>query len=249
MKPALSSFDPITLSSLIKESICKDSSMKYREFYRSGPHGGVSTGYVAGCCLRCIFCWTDESRDEPEKFGKFYSPEEAFEELMRNANIKGIKRLRLSGGEPTICREHLFSLIGLIQDTESILTLETNGILLGNDEGYVEKLSQYNQFHVRVSLKAGTPEGFQRITGAQADFYELPYKSLKYLLKYKMSFHAAAMTDPRIMPPDEKNALLIKLKGIGYDNFLEEETCGPYPHAILRLKEAGLSVFADEWTA
>ena len=248
MKPYQSLFDPVALSLLIKDIICKESSMKYGEFYRSGPHGGVSTGYVTGCCLRCIFCWTDKSRDEPERYGKFYSPEEAFEELMQNANIKGIKRLRLSGGEPTICRDHLFRLLTLIQGTDSIMTIETNGILLGNDEGYVEKLSQYNQFHVRVSLKAGTPEGFQRITGAQADFYELPYRGLKYLMKYKMSFHAAAMTDQKIMATDERNALLKKLKEIGYDNFLEEETCSPYPNTIQRLKEAGLSVFSEEGT-
>jgi len=249
MNIALSPFDPLVLSSSIEGVMCKNSTMKYTGFSRSGPHGGVSTGYASGCNIKCVFCWADESRDEPEKFGRFYSAEEAFEELIKNANPKGVKRLRLSGGEPTVCRNHLFRLIELLQETDSILTLETNGILFGADEGYLSGLAKYKQFHVRLSLKAGTPEGFQKITGAQADFYELPYNAVKYLIKHKISFHTAAMTDPRIMSSDERSAIVMKLKGVGYDNFLEEETCAPYPHAIRRLKEAGLSIFAEEWTA
>ena len=245
MKQALNPFDPINLASSISNTVCKDSLMKYKEFYRSGPHGGVSTGYVSGCCLRCIFCWVDDSRDEPEKFGTLYSPEEAFKELIRNANIKGVKRLRLSGGEPTVCRSHIFSLLELIQDEDCILILETNGILFGNDEGYVEKLTKYKQFHVRVSLKAGTPEEFQRITGAKADFYKLPFNAIEHLIKYKISFHVAAMTDPKIISADERSAVLNTLKKIGYDNFLEEETCSPYPHTVRRLKEAGLPIYTE----
>lgn len=241
-------FNPVELASSIEKSVCKNSSARYAAFYTTGPRRGVSTGFIAGCCLRCIFCWADESRDNPDNFGKFYSPEEAHDELLRNANIKGVKRLKLSGGEPTICRSHLFALLDLIKEIDVILTLETNGILLGADEGYVEKLSKYKQFHIRVSLKAGTPEAFRRVTGAQADFFELPLNAVQYLMKYKMSFHAAAMTDPKIMSADERSALLIKLKGIGYKDFLEEETCLPHHHALRRLKEAGLSLFSETLT-
>jgi uncharacterized Fe-S cluster-containing radical SAM superfamily protein len=248
MNQVLSPFDPIVFSSLLKSITCNNSMMKYTVFYRSGPYGGVSTGYASGCNLRCVFCWADDSRDEPERFGRFYSAEEAFEELMKNANPKGVKRLRLSGGEPTICRNHIFRLIELIQETDSILTLETNGMLFGTDDEYLSRLSKYRQLHVRISLKAGTPEGFQKLTGAQPDLYELPYNAIRHLIKNKISFHAAAMTDPRIMSADERSAIIKKLNGVGYDNFLEEEECAPYPHTIRRLKKAGLSIFAEEWT-
>ena len=242
-------FDPVTLASSLRNAVCKDSLMKYTAFYRSGIRGGVSTGYSAGCCLRCIFCCVDQSRDDPEKFGRFYSPEEVFEELIKNANIKGVKRLRISGGEPTICREHLLRVIDLIQNKDAIMTLETNGILFGADEGYVENLSIYKQLHIRLSLKAGTPESFERITGSKAEFFELPFHAITYLIKHKLSFHVASMTDPRIMPADEKASLLKRLQNAGYKDFLEEETCEAYPDTTRRLKEDGLNIFAEEWIA
>ena len=168
---------------------------------------------------------------------------------MKNANIKGVKRLRLSGGEPTICREHLFSVIDLIQDKDAIMTLETNGLLLGADEGYVQHLSRYNQFHIRVSVKAGSPESFERITGANAEFFELPFLAITYMIKHKLSFHVASMTDPRIMSAAEKESLFKRLHDAGYKDFLEEETCEAYPETTQRLKEAGLNIFSEEWIA
>jgi uncharacterized Fe-S cluster-containing radical SAM superfamily protein len=239
-------FDPITLSSTLREIICKNSSMKYTEFVRCGPYGGMSTAFSTGCCLRCIFCWVDQSRDEPEKFGRFYSPDAAFEELLKNANIKGVKRLRLSGGEPTICPDHLFRILDLIHEMDAIITVETNGIVFGADEDYVEKLMKYKQLHVRVSLKAGTPEAFERITGASAQFFELPFNAINFLKKYRISSHVASMADPKLMTADEHVAMLEKLKEVGYTEAVEEETCDPYPQAMQRLKEAGLNIFSEE---
>ena len=249
MQSVLRPFDPVTLASSLKDAVCQESMMKYTAFYRSGIRGGVSTGYSAGCYLRCVFCCVDQSRDDPKKFGRFYSPEEVLEELMKNANIKGVKRLRLSGGEPTICRNHLFSVLDLIQDKNAIMTLETNGILLGADEGYVQHLSKYNQFHIRLSLKAGDPESFEKITGAKAEFFELPLRAITYLIKHKLSFHVASMTDPKIMSVDEKASLLKRLRGAGYKEFLEEETCEAYPETTQRLKGSGFNIFTEEWLA
>jgi hypothetical protein len=39
-----------------------------------------------------------------------------------------------------------------------------------------------------------------------------------------ISFHVACMSDPRLMPEKERNSLLKALQGIGYRNYLEEET-------------------------
>ncbi|MEW6161975.1 MAG: radical SAM protein [Nitrospirota bacterium] len=246
VKPGFKPFDPIALASWTKDIVCKDSMRRYTDFYCTGVYGGISTGYTVGCCLRCIFCWVDFSRDFPEKFGSFYSPENAFEQLLKNAKKEKVKRMRISGGEPTLCRDHLLSLLDLIEGKGYLFILETNGILFGADEGYVERLTKYTGIHVRVSLKAGTPQGFQRRTGAKGDFYELPYNAIRYLVKEKISFHVAAMSDPRLMPPEERVAMLKKLSEIGYKDSLEEETCDPYPHTIYRLKEAGLEIFNKE---
>lgn len=242
VKPDFKPFNPIELASWTEAMICKDSMRKYTDFYCVGVYGGISTGYIVGCCLRCIFCWVDLSRDFPERFGKFYSPQEAFEEILRNAKKKNVRKMRISGGEPTLCRDHLLSLLDMIDKTDFLFILETNGILFGADEGYVERLTKYRNIHVRVSLKAGTPEGFQKRTGARGDFYELPYNAIKHLMNKEISFHVAAMGDPRLMPPEEREVMIKRLNEIGYRDYLEEETCDPYHHTIYRLKEAGVEI-------
>ncbi|MFZ6017123.1 MAG: radical SAM protein [Nitrospirota bacterium] len=242
VRAGLELFDPIALASWTEDIVCKDSMRRYTDFYCTGVYGGISTGYTVGCCLRCIFCWVDFSRDFPEKFGRFYSPESAFEQLLSNAKKEKVKKLRISGGEPTLCQDHLLRLLDLIEETDYLFILETNGILFGADEGYVEKLTKYKNIHLRVSLKAGTPEGFERRTGAKGEFYELPYQTIRNLMEKKISFHVAAMSDPRLMPFEERAAMLKRLNEMGYRDFIEEETCDPYHHTIYRLKEAGLTI-------
>lgn len=246
IRPGHEPFDPLELAASTEEIVCKDSMRKYTDFYCTGVYGGISTGYTVGCCLRCIFCWVDLSRDFPEEYGRFYSPESVFEQLLRNAKKDQVKRMRISGGEPTLCRPHLVGLLDLIEGTSYMFILETNGILLGADEGYVRELTRYTNIHLRVSLKAGSPEGFQIRTGARGDFYELPYHAVRHLMKERISFNVAAMSDSRLMSSEERAAMLGKLKEIGYKGFLEEETCDPYPHTIYRLEEAGWSLFEGQ---
>ena len=246
LTPGFEPFDPLSLASWTEELVCKDSKRRYTDFYCTGVYGGISTGYTVGCCLRCVFCWVDFSRDFPEKFGTFYSPEDAFQKLLENAKKKRVKKMRISGGEPTLCRDHLLGLLDLIEGKDYQFILETNGILFGADEGYVDKLTKYRNIHVRVSLKAGTPEGFEKRTGAKGDFYELPYQAIRNLMSKKISFHVAAMSDPRLMPSEERATMVKKLREIGYKDFFEEETCDPYPHTVFRLEKAGFSIFAKD---
>lgn len=53
----------------------------------------------------------------------------------------------------------------------------------------------------------------------------------------------AAMSDPRLMPSEERDIMLKKLDEIMYKDSLEEEICDPYRETILRLKEVGVSIF------
>jgi uncharacterized Fe-S cluster-containing radical SAM superfamily protein len=97
-------FDPIELAKLTEAKVCRGSSRKYTDFYCVGVYGGISTGYTIGCCLRCIFCWVGFSRDFPDKYGQFHSPEEVAHRLIVNARRKRLSKLRISGGEPMLCR-------------------------------------------------------------------------------------------------------------------------------------------------
>jgi uncharacterized Fe-S cluster-containing radical SAM superfamily protein len=243
LTPESKPFDPLELASQTEEIVCRGKSRKYTDFYCTGVYGGISTGYTVGCCLRCVFCWVDWSRDFPYKFGKFYSSEQAFHNLFYNARKKKVSKLRISGGEPTLCFEHLLSLLELISGTPYLFILETNGIILGADKEYANKLKKFKNVHTRVSLKAGTPGGFEKRTGAKGVFYELPFKAIENLKQAGLNFHVAAMTDERLMPPEERNALLQKLKSIGYEDYLEEELCDPYPSSVVRLEKAGFKLW------
>ncbi|MFW9985930.1 MAG: hypothetical protein ACFFDJ_05170, partial [Candidatus Odinarchaeota archaeon] len=121
---------------------------------------------------------------------------------------------------------------------------ETNGILFGTDPDYAVQVGQFEKVHIRLSLKAATPEGFQQRTGAQGETVELPFQAIENLIQAKASFHVAAMTDPRLMPPTERAVLISRLEdfGVTLAGNLEEERCDPYKATIRRLKAAGIDV-------
>lgn len=238
-------FDPIGLAKKTEQIVVKDNKRKYTDFYVVRVYRGISTGYTVGCNFRCFYCWSDESREFPESYGKFYSPEEAFERLAGAARRKGVSKIRISGAEPTLGKRHLVELLGLVEDSEfPLFILETNGTILGVDEDYVEQISKFKKVYLRVSLKAGNAEGFSWRTGAMADSFEFPFRAIQNLWDHRVSFHCAAMTDPRIMPSKERQQLLEKLAGISRDlaRNLEEEVIDPYPNTLSRLKKAGVNI-------
>jgi len=233
-------FNPIELAKESEKIVCSGNKRKYTDFYCTGVYGGISTGYLVGCDLRCFFCWVNKSRDFPEKYGEFYSPAHVFSFLYSSAKKGKVKRLRISGGEPTLGKDHLLGLLELVENINYLFILETNGLLITRE--YARELSKFKNIHVRVSLKAGTPEGFQKRTGALAEFYELPLRSIKNLLDNNVSMHVASMSDPRLMPKKEREAMIIRLSNIDRRITLEEELCDPYPDTIERLKFAGIKL-------
>jgi len=237
--------DPIELAKETENIVCRGNERKYTDFYATGVYRGIATGYAVGCSLRCIFCWSDWSRDYPEKYGSFYSPEEAYRKLESAARTSGVEKLRISGSEPTIGKDHLLSLLELVEKSKfSLFILETNGMLFGFDRDYVEKISKFKKPHIRVSLKAGTSEGLRKRTGAIESAFELPYNAIKNLQDYGVSFHVAAMTDPRLVPLDERKCLIQKLRDIDVRlvRNLEEEIADPYQTTIARLEAAGIQL-------
>lgn len=249
LTPSSKPFDPIELAKITERIVCrpgpKGQERKYTAFYATGVYGGIATGYTVGCCLRCYYCWVDFSRDFPEHYGHFYSPDEAFRNLRSAAHKFRVRKLRISGAEPTIGKEHLLKLLEFVEESEfPLFILETNGIIFGYDRDYVRRISRFTKAHVRVSLKAGTPEGFTQRTGAIPERFELPYKAIEHLLDCGASFHVAAMTDPRVMLGEERKALIEKLKAIDRSVAanLEEEVVDPYETTLARMVAYGIDV-------
>jgi len=235
-------FDPVKLAKETEKIVCKGDQRKYTGFSLWRYYGGTIDGYTCGCCLRCVFCWADWSRDFPEKSGHFYSPEKAFERIMAEARKHGVNRVRITGAEPTLGKKHLLKLLELFENSDiSVFILETNGIIFGVDKHYVKQVSKFKKPHIRISLKAGFPQEFAKKTGAIAESFEIPFQAIRNLLDHNVDFHVAAMTDPRIMSFNERANLIMKLKEIDPSliKTLEEEVLEPHQTALVRLRYAG----------
>lgn len=89
------------------------------------------------CRLNCHFCFNPyKNEDRPIEF------------LKNIISTQGIKRIKLSGGEPTE-RKELIELIKYAQSLNKTIILCTNGIKC-SDEDYVRKLKNAGLNHVRI---------------------------------------------------------------------------------------------------
>jgi len=110
--------------------------------------------------------------------------------------------------------------------------LETNGILLGVDETYIEELSKFKNLHFRVCIKGINSEEFSFLTGAESG-HEYQMKSLEYLKNSKTNFNIALVSIK-----DNKQEFYHKLKAMGLEKImLEEEEIKLYPQVKNRLQK------------
>lgn len=121
--------------------------------------------------------------------------------------------------------------------------LETNGILIGHEKNYAKDLAEFENLHVRVSLKGTTAEEFSKLTGAVPEAFDSQLKALENLEKNNVSFH------PALAPLAQENlkSLEEKLEKInpGLAQKLEIEELILYPPVKARLEKAGLLKKSD----
>ncbi|MEM0355445.1 MAG: radical SAM protein [Desulfurococcaceae archaeon] len=243
----MAGLNPIKISQMIYSKITRIrggvEELRYYRFRGGKWYGGIATGDVVGCNLRCKFCWSWRYSFYTDK-GLFYSPMYVYNKLCEIARSRGYRYVRLSGGEPTIAWNHLIKLLELMEDSGFIFILETNGILLGYNENYAKELAGFNNVVIRVSFKGTTPEEFEYLTGADSSFYEYQFKSLINLmnsgLKPGRDFYPAVMLS---FSPEKNIELFIeKLEEIDpvFRNSLDVEYVILYPHVIELLKKNSL---------
>ena len=232
-------FDPIEKAEEIAGIVTQDSQRKYYRIPRPGRwYGGIASADCCGCNLQCVFCWSDKPRENPAKYGKFYSPEQVGAKIIQCAHDHTYDLVRISGNEPTIAKEHLLKVISMVNKTRLTFILETNGTLL--DAEYVRELARFRNLHVRVSLKGSNPEEFSMLTGAVPETFDRILSGLGVLREYRIEFNLAVMLS---FSPDKHVACLKQqLRSIApemADDF-EEEYVIIYPHVARKLKHAGL---------
>jgi len=228
-------YDPLELSKKIEKIVIENNLKKYYRFRPTGFYGGIATADTVGCNLRCKFCWSSNSVWNTTNTGEFHSAEEVANTLQNIADKKGYHQLRISGGEPTIGKQHLINVLENIKTTYAFI-LETNGILLGYDKKYVEDLSVFDNLHVRVCLKGLDSEEFSLFTGAEKGF-EYQLKALQYLRDKQMNFNIAFVS----MHQEKKQDFFQRLIEMNLDKvMIEEEEIKLYPMVRKRLQKEKL---------
>ncbi|MHB1951188.1 MAG: GTP 3',8-cyclase MoaA, partial [Acidiferrobacteraceae bacterium] len=112
------------------------------------------------CDLRCTYCL-------PKGFSEFDEPEDwlTFDEIERILRVfvrLGVKRLRITGGEPLVRRNVADLAQRLARLGIGDLSLSTNGVRLGRLAG---SLRQAGVTRLNVSLDSLRPDRFAAITG------------------------------------------------------------------------------------
>lgn len=235
-------YDPIVLAAATEKVVVDGARRKYVQLGRPLRfYGGTTSATEVGCNLRCKFCFSDKPVWKPKKTGKFYSPQEVFDGLAKSARKHGHKIISASASEGTIGREHLLQLLDLVEESEFVYVLETNGMTLGNDVDYVRALTKYTRLHVRVSIKGDSPEQYHELTGADPESYELPYRAIQHLIDEGVSCNACLMASFS----DEEGIQRVRERLYeihpGVLKSLEVEKITLFPKVAERLGTAGLT--------
>jgi len=234
-------YDPIKLTEKMESIVVDGNKRKYAKLSRPLRfYGGTTSAVEVGCNLRCKFCFSDKPVFRPQTTGKFYTAQEVFDALDKTAKRYGHKLISASASEGTLGREHLFELLDLVDQSDYVYVLETNGMTLGNDADFAKQLSRFKNLHVRVSIKGTNPSEFHELTNAIPSSYELPFKALKHLIESNVSCNACGMIS--FSDKDGVKELERRLYEVhpGLLKSLEKEHITLFPKVAKRLSENGL---------
>jgi uncharacterized Fe-S cluster-containing radical SAM superfamily protein len=160
-------YDPIKLTEKMESIVVDGNKRKYAKLSRPLRfYGGTTSAVEVGCNLRCKFCFSDKPVFRPQTTGKFYTAQEVFDALDKTAKRYGHKLISASASEGTLGREHLYELLELVDQSNYVYILETNGMTLGNDPKFAKSLARFKNLHVRVSIKGTSPAEFHKLTNA-----------------------------------------------------------------------------------
>ena len=234
-------YDPIALAAATEKVVVDGNQRKYVQLGRTLRfYGGTTSATEVGCNLRCKFCFSDKPVWKPKQTGRFYTPQQVFDGLATNARKYGHTSISASASEGTLGRQHLHELLELVDESEFVYILETNGMTLGDDKEFAESLAKYKNLHVRVSIKGCNEDEFHRLTGARASAYELPFKALQHLIDAGVSCNACvsvSFSDAAGIKSVEKK---LETMHPGILKSLELERIKLFPKVQRRIQNEGL---------
>lgn len=148
------------------------------------------------CNLRCIYCMPEDEDGKHTKTGVILQHVDllTYEEILRITEIAtqiGIRKIRLTGGEPLV-RKEVLQFIEKLKSNKNLeeLSLTTNGVLL---EEYGEQLWEYGVRQLNISLDTLLPQKFLEIT--KRDFFAKVWGGIQLAEKlgFRIKINVVAM--------------------------------------------------------
>jgi len=237
-------FDPIERAQETEQSVVREGRRKYYRFRAAPYYGGIATADAVGCCFLCAYCWNYGKILKPHIIGKFYGSADVANSLLKTAWKKRFRRCRITGCEPILGEasfSHLIDVITRIHENDLSLDfiLETNGLLLGMQPEFIDRLNLPN-LHIRVAVKGWDEAGFEKISGAYGTFFEYPLIGLKNMLAAGLDAWPAVMRDTFGEAGISK--LKSRLTAMRIDSEIEVEGLERYPHVMENIEKRKLAL-------
>jgi uncharacterized Fe-S cluster-containing radical SAM superfamily protein len=238
-------FDPLKRTREVESIVMRGDKRLYYRFRPAPYYGGIATADAVGCPFLCAYCWNYNRNLRPEKFHDFYSPQQVASRLMSIAQKKSFRLFRISGAEPILGEkslDHLMDVLKIIYKKRpgSLFILETNGLFLGHKTDLSSYFKEFPNMRIRVCLKGVDEESFERITGAQKDYFSYPLKALKHLQNLGVSAWPALMRD--LFSGTDIQNLQKNLEKAGIKSEIELESLEAYPFVIENMKKRGIEI-------
>ena len=208
-------------------------------------YGGVATVDVVGCYLDCAYCWVPEFKRINDDIQKnlhsfdLLSPVETAKILIELATKNKLKTVRLSGGEPTLNKDHLLGTIEIVTRNGLNFVLETNGI--NSDEGFVEALAKYQMnTYVYYSIKGVSANHFKLLTNKSEDLWNIQLNNICLYAKY--GFRVGINTMMNYITEHDFISFLNKLEQLNpyLPMCIDTKETSTFPHVFKRLKERNI---------
>ncbi|MFW6140437.1 MAG: radical SAM protein [Acidobacteriota bacterium] len=236
-------FYPLQRSKEVESVVIRGDKRLYSRFRPAPYYGGIATADALGCPFLCAYCWNYNRNLHPERYQNFYSPRQVASKLLSISQKKSFRLFRISGAEPILGEkslDHLKEVLTIIHKNrpDSLFILETNGFFLGHRPGLSSGFKIFPNLRIRICLKGVDPESFERITGAQKDYFSYPIKALKQLKKLGISVWPALMKD--LFSSTDIKKLKKILEKAGVESKIELESLEAYPFVIENMKKRGV---------
>lgn len=225
----------------------------YSSAYRLGgdprKFSKVFTIQLAGCDYDCNYCYVPKELNVANpKLGKYFSAEEIISHfLIAQENSKEpMNIVRISGGNPTIVPEIIVDVYNEIKNRQLNVYLWIDSNLstpkyLEDLGGEIKNILKQKNVGVVGCFKGVSKEDFAVIAGAEPQYYEEQFKTVKWFLDYKTDFYVYLPALVYGNDLEEKIRIFIeRLKGLNKNLPLRTEILAiiNYPWAKLNMDRA-----------